>query len=242
MDYFTDIHCHMLSQTDDGAENEKEMFGMLDMAYGAGTRRICMTPHFNYALWGDTRQAADRSFEILKNYAAGKYPDMTLCIGNEMFYSESGIEYLNSGRCRTLNGGRYVLVDFHSEVIYYEIKNALLDLANSGYIPVFAHAERYCCIAPPFNTLRELKDFGIIVQLDSTSICGMHGKALYKKAMKILKYGLADVVASDAHNASGRNPCLDKAADIIKKQFGYEYAERLFIKNPDKILGMAGNT
>ncbi len=227
----------MLSGTDDGARDDNEMFAMLDMSYRTGTRRICFTPHFNTVLWRGNCRAGEEAFEKIRAYSAQRYPDMSLCLGNELFYSESGIEYLNSGECRTLNFGRYVLVDFHFGALFYEIKKALLDLLNSGYIPVFAHAERYPCIAPPFDTLREFRDFGIVIQLSASSVLGEGGRLLRKKTLKMLKHGLADVIASDSHNTSTRSPRLDTAASVVKKRFGVEYAELLFLKNPDKILG-----
>lgn len=238
---FTDIHCHMLSKTDDGAVDEYVMLNMLDMAYKSGTRRLCLTPHFNKFLWSDNKQAGEIAFSRLKAYADEKYPDLSLCLGNELFYCESGIDYLNSGQCRTLNGKRYVLVDFHFGTLWYEIKSALLNLVNSGYIPVFAHAERYYCITPPFKNLEELRQFGIIIQINSTSITGGWGKTLQKKSHKILKHRLTDVVASDAHNTLERNPCLDTAASVIIKLCGEEYAGMLLKTNPDKILGVSNN-
>ena len=51
---FTDIHCHMLSGTDDGARDDAVMFDMLEAAYVGGTRCICLTPHFNPMLFGDS--------------------------------------------------------------------------------------------------------------------------------------------------------------------------------------------
>jgi len=61
--FYTDIHCHMLSGVDDGAQNADEMFAMLDMAYQAGTRRICLTPHCQPSLFGDNAALASASFE-----------------------------------------------------------------------------------------------------------------------------------------------------------------------------------
>ncbi len=241
MEYYTDIHSHMLSGTDDGASDEREMYAMLDISYRTGTRRLCLTPHFNKVLWNNNRMAADKAFSSLQAYAAEKYPDMSLHMGNELFYCENGTEYLGTGECRTLNGTRFVLVDFHSGALWFEIRNALLGLVNSGYIPVFAHVERYYCIKSPFNSLKELREFGVMVQINSTSVCGSWGKDLQKKSLKIIKRGLCDVIASDAHSTNERNPDLGGAAALIKKKFGEEYAVKLFQKNPDRILGIRNN-
>ena len=238
MGYHTDIHCHMLCGVDDGAGDENEMFAMLDTAYHSGTRRLCLTPHYNGEIWGDNQKCADIAFGKLCEYAADKYPDMQLFMGNEVFYSQDSIESINSGLCRTLNGGKYVLVDFGLDSSYFDIRGGLTGLLGSGYIPVFAHAERYPCIDSPFRELYELKELGTVIQLNSDSVSGDRGRSLQKKALKILKAGLADVIASDSHNLTTRPPVLDRAENVILKHFGSQYSEQLLKINPDRILGV----
>lgn len=235
---YTDIHCHMLCGVDDGAEDEHEMFTMLDMAYTSGTRKICLTPHYNIDVWGDNIGQIDKAFVKLKEYSAEKYPDMQLFRGNELFYYSGSIKSLNKGSCRTLNGSRYVLVDFCFDFPYYIIKNGLVELLNSGYIPVFAHAERYDCIKSPFEQLRELKKFGVLIQVNSSSLTDEENGIFRKKTMKILKAGLADIVASDSHNTFSRHPRLNYAETLINKHFGKKQSELLLRVNPNKVLGL----
>jgi protein-tyrosine phosphatase len=234
--YFTDIHSHMLSGVDDGAHDDNEMFLMLDMAYKTGTRRICLTPHFNPEIWGDNNQRFDDAFTRLSEYAAKNYPDMSLYTGNEICYSQSSIGQLNRSECKTLNGGKHVLVDFHPGESYYTIRSALFELLGYGYIPVLAHAERCGCIK--LDELHELSRLGVVIQLSALSLTGKIVDPLRKKAFRILKEGLADVVASDAHNITTRPPCLDGAAKILSKLCGESYAGLLLRTNPDKILGL----
>ncbi len=238
MDYYTDIHSHLLSGVDDGAVDDSEMFSMLDMAYRTGTRRLCITPHFNPEIWGDNTREFDETFARLSEYAAEKYPDMSLYAGNEICYSQSSINHLNQGKCRTLNGGKHVLVDFHLGESFYEIRSALLELLRCGYVPVFAHVEWYDCINSIPEQLYELSRMGIIIQLSAIALTGRRSDAARKRALKILKAGLADVVASDAHNTTARPPCLDGAEAILTKLCGKYYTELLLKTNPDKILGL----
>ena len=238
IEYYTDIHSHLLCGVDDGAADDSEMLSMRDLAYRTGTRRICLTPHFNPEIWGDNSQEFSEAFAGLSEYAAEKYPDMSLYTGNEICYSQSSIDQLNRGKCRTLNGGKHVLVDFHLGESYFQIRSALLELLSYGYVPVFAHAERYDCFTSLLEQLYELSSLGVVIQLSASSLTGRRGDALRKRALKILKGGLADVVASDAHNTTTRNPCLDSAAAILNKHFGEDYTELLLKINPDRILGL----
>ena len=42
----TDIHCHILPDVDDGAEDLKESLAMAELAVRSGVRDIIATPHF----------------------------------------------------------------------------------------------------------------------------------------------------------------------------------------------------
>lgn len=107
-----DIHIHLLFGVDDGAKDEDEMHAMLDSAYQAGTRVLCCTPHFHPGYFGDNYDKANAAFERLSDYVRKTYPDMSLYFGNELRYEPECVSWLRQGVCRTVNGTRYVLVDF----------------------------------------------------------------------------------------------------------------------------------
>lgn len=235
---FTDIHCHMLSDTDDGAQNDEIMFGMLDAAYEGGTRCVCLTPHFNPVAFGDNRERSLRAFEKLSAYAEINHPDMRLVLGNELFYHFGCVNSLNDGRCRTLNGTRHVLVDFDFGAPMQEMKHALVDLLNGGYIPVYAHVERYDAVRWPFHELEQLKDMGVIIQVNSTSVCGGWGRRLQHKTMRLLRRCIPDAVASDAHSLGLRNPSLAQCSQVLTELCGESGARELLCDAPATILGI----
>jgi len=238
MSGYVDIHCHMLSGVDDGARDDAEMYLMLDEAYSSGTRTVCMTPHFNPRYYGMNREASDEAFDRLSRYASEKYPDLRLMLGNELNFFFGADEYIVSGDCRTLDGGRRILVDFRFDISFFEIKAALYELKSQGLEPIFAHAERYDCIKPPYSSLKELKDNGIFIQLNANSVTGEWGRKIQKKAFKIIKMGFADAVASDAHDLRERAPRLDIADSTLKKYFGEGTARHLLQRGPEIILGI----
>lgn len=237
MSGYIDIHCHMLSGVDDGARDVDEMFGMLDMAYSSGTRTLCLTPHFNPRYYGMNREASEEAAEKLLRYASDKYPDLRLILGNELNFFYGADEHIVSGECRTLGGGNGILVDFRFDISFFEIKTALYGLKSQGFEPIFAHAERYDCIKSPYSSLKELKNNGIFIQLNANSVTGEWGRKMQKKAFKIIKLGLADAVASDAHDLRERAPRLDIADGTLRKYFGESTARHLLRRGPEIILG-----
>lgn len=236
--YYIDTHCHMLGRVDDGARDSAEMFAMLDKAYASGTRAICFTPHYNPAYFGNTRARSEAAYARALEYVGEKYPDMQLYIGNELFYYDGCVGALISGDCRTMNGTRYVLVDFPFDTSFGRIYSALREMLSSGYVPVFAHVERYDCIKPPFRNLTELKQMGVMIQVNSTSLCGGWGRGIQKKTLKLLKAGIPHIFASDAHDMDVRHPGLDECEARLVAACGESYTEQLLRRNPLKIIGI----
>ena len=172
---FFDMHSHMLCGVDDGAKTPEEMFCMLEMAYEDGIRALCLTPHYSPYLFGDTYEKSLRAFEQLQRYVAEKHPDMRLFLGHELGYHHGGLEALENGRCRTMAGSRYVLVDFPESVDFFEIQAAMDRLMGAGYTPVLAHTERYRCLFTHRDWVRGFVEDGGIVQINASSATGSWG-------------------------------------------------------------------
>ncbi|MBQ0102275.1 MAG: hypothetical protein KBT31_05730, partial [Firmicutes bacterium] len=211
---FTDIHIHILPGVDDGADNVDVMKAMLDRIYDEGVRLVCATPHCSRELFGDNRKLILPAFEQLKEYAA-RYPDLKVCLGNELRYSQNCIEAVRDGNCLTLNGSRYVLIDFEEDESEKVIIDAMHRILSTGYTPVLAHAERYVKLSAKPEDLNRLRRDGVIIQVDSMSVFGGWGFSSKLRSRKILKNYCADVVGSDGHNLSSRPPILAKCYDYV---------------------------
>lgn len=236
MPVYSDIHIHMLQGVDDGPDSSELMFGMLERAYTDGTRVFCLTPHFHLGLFGENSQISKAVFEDLKEKAVLQFPDAVLTLGNELRYGPSAIDWLESGLCRTLNHTRNVLVDFRADEQLNTITNAMYRLLNSGYQPILAHAERYEALNHNWAAFEELKNKGVILQIDADSIFGKWNRMAKQMSRQLLKRRLADLVCSDAHNLTDRTPELHCAYLFVSKHYGEQYAESLFYNYPIQLL------
>lgn len=233
---YIDLHCHILYDTDDGPIDKNEMLRMLDASYNDGVREICVTPHFNHSFYGDNKKSADRAFDDLKELARSKYPDMKLYRGSEIFYHFSCPDHLKSGSCHTMNGTKYVLVDFSWDESKFNVISALKKLISIGYIPILAHTERYFDLKPFGPYYSFLKDIGVLIQVNAGSIIGRNGFLQKWKANYLIKHKLCDIVASDAHNTTNRSTCINEAARLIDSKYGNNTSYILTHKNPRDIL------
>lgn len=230
---FTDIHTHILAGVDDGPENDEQMYRLLKTLYDDGIRKICCTPHYHPGYYGSNSEDVLRCFLRLENYIRIKGMDMQIFLGNELHYSQGCLDWVEKGCCRTLNGTRYLLVDFDIREEFDIIESAARAFLNEGYIPVLAHVERYPCMGRKISLIEKLHSMGAVIQINASSILRKRKQPLAKR---LLRYEEVDVIASDAHNLETRPPLIREAYQEISYKYGKKYADKLFVINPSRIL------
>ena len=229
---FADIHNHSLACADDGARSEEIMYKMVDAAYANGTRLLCLTPHFHPIHFGDNRQSSLESFQKLKAYAAQRYPDLRLMLGNELRYGPNCDNWIREGFCRSLGDSSLILVDFPEDVEQHIIIRGLSQILSMGYRPVLAHAERY-----PKLSRHAVRDFlrnGVQIQINAGSLSGGYG--IRHRARRLLQQRLVSMVASDAHDLSYRSPDLRQGYNLAVKLTEKDYADQIFYRNAVDLL------
>ena len=234
--WYFDLHTHLLCGVDDGATSEKEMFAMLDMAYADGTGAICLTPHFSPYLFGDTYESSQAAFEVLREYAEKTYPNLKLFLGHELGYYDGCIEALDRGKCRTLAGSRYVLVDFPEDVEFFQIECAIGRLRSAGYRPVLAHAERYRCLAAHMAWVTEFHESGGVVQVNAADVVGGWGRSAKALWKKLVREHLVDIVSSDGHNLTSRQPKMSVCMDFLSRYCDAEQVRALTWGNAWRVV------
>ena len=234
---FFDLHSHLLYGVDDGASSYAEMTQMLDIAYADGTRALCATPHYSPRLFGENRARATAVFEELCAYAEKKYPDLYLYQGHEIGYFGGCVEALNDGRCCSINGSRYVLVDFPEAMSFYEISSSLLMLIRVGYRPILAHTERYRALSSQLPWLHEFAANGGVIQLNASSACGEWGHGAKQLWRRLIKEDLAHIISSDGHHPEMRPPRMSVCMDYLQKHCSPHKIQQLIWNNACGVVG-----
>ncbi len=237
-----DIHCHALSNVDDGASNEDTMKAMLDIAYENGTRAICFTPHFKTFEFADEEEIISYnnsikiSFDSAREYVCNKYPDMELFLGNEIMYHNEIFESLSRGFCKSLNDSSYLLIEFHPSVSSYDFENVVLRILRKGFTPIIAHIERYPALIKKPELVEELRYMGALMQINAQSILKFKFGKIARFLNNLLKRRQVDFVATDAHDSTNFSPNLKRSMLYVSKHHGENYAEKIFSKNPMLVL------
>lgn len=233
----TDIHCHILPGVDDGSHSESQSHRMLDLAWKNGISTIIATPHYMPEGRHPSVDKLRSLVDELQEYADQQYYDMTIYEGNEIYYHEEVPELLEQGKILTLAGSSYVLVEFSPADDARYIRNALADIQSAGYDPIIAHVERYMSLCKkPYDRIRELRDMGVLIQVNANSIEGKMGPMSKNVTRDLLKKQWVDFVATDAHSDHGRSHAIEDCVKLLQKKYPAEYVEDILGGNARRLF------
>ncbi|ADV69630.1 capsular polysaccharide biosynthesis protein Cps4B [Streptococcus suis] len=236
-----DIHSHIIFGVDDGPKTIEESLSLIGEAYRQGVRYIVATSHRRKGMFETPEKIIMINFLQLKEAVAEVYPEIRLCYGAELYYSKDILSKLEKKKVPTLNGSRYILLEFSMNTPWKEIQEAVNEVTLLGLTPVLAHIERYDALAFQSERVEELIDKGCYTQVNSThvlkpALIGERAKEFKKRTRYFLEQDLVHCVASDMHNLYSRPPFMREAYQLVKKEYGEDRAKALFKKNPLMIL------
>jgi protein-tyrosine phosphatase len=233
-----DIHAHVLPGVDDGASTLEVSVAMLKMALNNGVSTLIATPHINAKdiFYNHYEKDLNKSFFSLSQIIDNLRLPITLLPGMEVFGSEEIPELLSEGKLTTLNHSRYLLMEFDFSEEAELIEYLLVHIVQQGYCPIIAHPERYPYVQRyPELVFRWIK-LGGVLQVNKGSFLGSFGIGARDMADYLLEHRLASFIASDAHGTVRRTTQLSQVYHLIKSGISAEYADMLFVHNPDRVV------
>ena len=241
---FADIHTHLIPGLDDGATSLLETLEMLRHAYDRGTRAMVATPHM-FASFGnteplpvyDTFVSMVKRLQKLSNGNGNEFlREMALYLGSENFVSPEFLEALKNRDVLSLNGSRYLLVEFPPFLPFDAARSAVDKILEIGLIPVLAHVERYSFLKRKPLRLLEFKRKGCVVQVNAESVVDAKGRGIAKAMMPLIENRWVDVVASDGHDVHFRPPDLQRAYETLVGVDSESAVAAWMWDNPARIL------
>ena len=233
-----DLHAHVLPGIDDGPKSLDEAVAMVRMAYDDGTTVLVATPHQRHAQWAnDDRALLERKLVELRAAAGERAPRLEL--GAEISVDSDllrEIDRLPNGPLVPLAGSRYLLLELSPASSQEELRALVHELLIAGWWPIVAHAERYPWLAADPMRLVELHDLGAHLQITAMALTGGFGRGPQVCAEFMLEHGIADLVASDAHDLRDRPPLLAQGRRVVATRWGETRAARLFEESPFMVI------
>jgi protein-tyrosine phosphatase len=221
-----DLHNHLLPGVDDGSRSVAQSVRVLRSFLAQGITDVVCTPHL---LASRAEHGWPENYEAAWQELMPEVPDgMTLHRGAEVMLDRPVGPQI-AERKVTLNGSRYLLVEFQRMVPAEIAARALADVTRHGLIPLLAHAERYS--SSSVASVRVWREVGAVIQVDATTMTLPRSRG--ERARDLVREGLADVLAADNH---GDDRSVATALDWLTEHDAGEQAILLLDTNPRAIL------
>jgi protein-tyrosine phosphatase len=159
-----------------------------------------------------------------------------IVLGSESFVAPDLADQVRSGLALTINGGRYLLVEWGLEQFPAYADDVVFDLRVHGIVPIIAHAERYLTVQRNVESLTPLVRRGAMVQISAGSLTGEPRSPARRAAEQILAASLGHIVATDSHSIHRRSPTLSAARARATELIGDERATSMVVDVPRKII------
>jgi tyrosine-protein phosphatase YwqE len=196
-----DLHLHVLPGIDDGSPSMEESLQILAAHHRAGIRRIVATPHIRAGMFPNDQYTIHAAWGKLIQSAASRWPDLTITYAAEHFGDDHLMMLLEKGRILPLFD-RYVLVETSMRAEEPHFTQVLQAMIDRNWQPVLAHPERYRPWQHRPERYAELREMGVIFQVNLLSLGGQYGPAEQNLAAQMIRQGWIGAVGTDLHRAS----------------------------------------
>ncbi|HZJ88529.1 MAG TPA: CpsB/CapC family capsule biosynthesis tyrosine phosphatase [Sphaerochaeta sp.] len=191
-----DLHCHLLPGIDDGYGAEEDFVRMLRIYRESGVSAIAFTPHLYNPYVTTHVERLRTTYRWAEALALAE--GITPYLGGEVFLADGGQQELLP------IAGRYQLVEFSLSLPPANLIPWVRKVVAEGIVPIIAHVERYLWLGVHSPLLRQLIDFGCLLQCNVEAVESGEAEAF-------LTAGLVDVIATDNHGDESLAPRLAQA-------------------------------
>ncbi len=230
----TDVHSHILFGIDDGSRTISESIELLKKLKSVGFNNVILTPHFILdSTYNSNYEANIKIYNELKERLISENIDINIYLGNEIFIDKNVPTLLEKNIITSLNGTKYVLVEFPMHNKLLNIEDILYEIRSKGYEVVIAHPERYDAFKEDYSIVDTLREDGFLFQSNYSSILGYYGKDSIKLLKYMLKRHYIDFLGTDIHRIE-KTYVIDNFKKIEKhiiKVTGSEYYNKIQLNN-----------
>ena len=218
-----DMHSHVLPGIDDGAQNPEESIFLIRKMMESGITKIIATPHIMADYYKNTAETINGALKILKEKLIEEQIDIEIEAAAEHYFDETFEDRIKNNKLMIL-GGSYVLFEFSFISPPPNAFPAIQRMIQQGLKPILAHPERYSYL--DFDQIRNYRDWGCCLQLNTISLTGYYGKTAQKMAESLVDNQLVDFISSDMHHP--------RHAEAFQNALKTPYVHRLLTDYPLK--------
>jgi len=197
----TDMHDHVLPGVDDGAVDMEESIKMLGLYSKMGWKKIVLTPHVNQDYYPNRPEALKQVFEKLEKQKDRQNIPLDIELAAEYKTDALFTAHFRENQLLSFKNNRLLIeLPFFQAPLDWE--KYFFDLQMKGFTPILAHAERYLYWKLDLEKFDILRDRGVELQLNLSSIIGKYGPDVQSLAEQLIRRQAYSWIATDAHSAN----------------------------------------
>jgi protein-tyrosine phosphatase len=195
----TDIHSHLIPGIDDGANSLETASELVKRMMELGFKKIITTPHIMSGQYPNSPQDILMGLESLKQVLKKDGIDMPISAAAEYFLDDAFLQLLDDDKLLTLPNN-HLLVELPLLSPFDGLYDYLFKIQLKGYSTVLAHPERYVYYHNNYEAYEELKEKGVLFQVNVLSLLGYYGKYVKRTAHRLLKDNMVELIGTDIHH------------------------------------------
>jgi protein-tyrosine phosphatase len=195
----TDIHSHLLAGLDDGVKTQKEAIDLVAHFHKLGYQKLITTPHISTDYYRNEPEGITKALVELNDALKAEAIPVVIEAAAEYYLDEELIKKVDSKEKLLTFGQSYLLFETNFLTEPYQLNNFIFKAITQGYKPILAHPERYAYMT--LEKAEELKNRGVLLQLNILSLVGFYSRPIQQLAYKLIDKGWIDLLGSDCHNA-----------------------------------------
>lgn len=195
-----DIHNHLVFGIDDGAKDLETAIAMAEHFVSIGYTKVTATPHIMGDFYKNTKQSITAPIDILKEELFKKNIPLQLEFAAEYYVDEYLFTKLKNKEELLTFMGNKVLIETAFMSAPRQFEQIVFELFASGYVPVYAHPERYIYLQNDYTMVETLLQSGLQFQLNLLSLSGYYSKESKKLVEWLIDKGYYSFFGTDAHS------------------------------------------
>lgn len=231
-----DIHCHILPGIDDGAKDMQEALKMARIAQSEGIKTIINTSHYHPDFDHESIETVSKEAENFNKMLKENNIDLEVLTGRELYYSDDLLDQIAKSKTYTLNGSKYVLIEFSHVKFPKKLCDIIYEFKLKGYKPILAHVERYQEVQENPGIIYDAIQEGALVQVNASSMVHKSLGSLNSTCETLMRQNMVHFVGTDAHGAENRRPLIKDAYQHVCNKYKPATANKLFIENPKSVI------
>ena len=193
------MHSHLIPGMDDGVRTLSDSVALIRRMHELGYHKLITTPHIQHDFYRNTPENINEGLEKVRAALKDENIPVEIEAAAEYLMDDGFENLMNQGDLLTFSG-KHILVELSYFTPNPNQKSFIFNLQVDGYKVILAHPERYTYWFSDFSKFEELKDRGVLFQLNIVSITGFYPEPVKKYAEKLIEKGMIDFLGSDMHN------------------------------------------